>query len=72
MNDVKVPQRYVAHVGRPALVPEQEDAGPVAPEDGILDCDPFDVAVGAAQVEPLERDAIIVAADEAVCDQHFL
>ena len=38
----------------------------------VLDGDPLDVVVGPAEVEPLQGHAVVVAADEAVGDQHVL
>ena len=72
VGDVEIPQRDVAHEGGTALVPEQEDAGAVAPEDRIFHGDPLHVAVRSLEIETLQRDAVVVAPDEAVGNQHIL
>src|SRR3990172_11716922 len=72
MDNVEVAQGDIAHVSGPALVAEQEYPRPVATEDRILHRDSLDVAVPAAEIEALEGDAIVVAADEAIRYQHIL
>ena len=72
MYYVEVAQLNIAHVRGSALVAEEEDAGAVAPENRVLDRDSLDVAVFAAEVEALEGDAIVVAADEAIGYQDIL
>ena len=72
MNDVEVAQRDVAHERRAALVAQQEDAGAIAPQDGVLHNDAFDIALGPAQLQTLHGDAVVVRADEAIGDQHVL
>ena len=72
MYYVEVAQLNISHVCGSAFVAEEEDAGSVAPEDRVLDRDSLDVAVFAAEIEALEGDAIVVAADEAIGNQDIL
>ena len=72
MYYIEVTECHVAHELGPALVPEQKDTGSVAPENRVLDGDSLDVAVGRAEIEALERHAIVVAADKTIGDEDIL
>ena len=72
MDDVQVAEGHISHVLGPTFVAQQEHAGTVAPKDAVLDRDPLDVAVGGLEIEALQRDAVIVAADETIGNQHIL
>ena len=72
VDNVEIPERHVAHERGTAFMSEQEDAGPVAPENRVLHRDSFNVAVWPAEVEPLKGDTIVIAPDEAIGNQHIL
>ena len=72
MDDVRVSQRDVTHELGTTLMAEQKDAGPIAPENGVLHGDSLNIAVCALKVEALKGYTVIVAAHEAIGNQHVL
>jgi len=72
VDNVEIPEGHVAHERGTTLVSEQEDAGPVAPENRVLHRNSFNVAVRRAEVEPFKGNAIVIAPNEAIGNQHIL
>ena len=73
MHDVAIVVVQVLDGRRLRFVGEEEDAGPVAPENAVPHGDAAHGSIGPVEVpQSLERDAVVVGADEAIVDEHVL
>ncbi len=71
VDDVEVPQRHLAHILGSAFVPEQEDPGPVHQRMQFSTVIRSTLLFSPSNGAP-SWPRVVVAADEAVGDQHVL